>query len=240
MRAEARSRPTQASRPTAMIRARRAVLAMNVSMLAACVNPGRIDEISVKPHYAASFEQAGSVHIAVLNSAPLARVSTQLQPKFTINEEKALEEVIPNTQAFTDRVLDVAERSLRLTLPQTTRSKTEVYHSETGLEPSTVVDRTESEQPGAIPGPAPVPGGARSAAAIPTSPVATLGERSVDPFSRYRAATALLQEIRLLNQYVVAHHIPDDVAAHGESIRLDIHSSVPVRHGVPAGSSPST
>lgn len=227
MRATPRIRAKSSSSP-ATFRRSSVLLALSVPLLASCVGLGRIDEISVRPHLAAAFEEAGSVHIAVLNSAPLARISTQLQPKFAINEEKALEEVIPNTQVFMDRVLDVVERSLRVTTPQTTKTETETYHSETGQDPTTKVDRTESQQPGAVPGAAPIPGGARTAAAIPAGAVAALGERTIDPFSRYRAATALLQEIRLLNQYVVAHHIPDDVSA--QIVRLQVSVLPFARH----------
>lgn len=172
------------------------------TLTSGCTDPGRLEEITPQPHYVQSFDEAGSVHLAVLSSIPFPRMESELQPRFQIDEAKALEEVVPNTQLLTQRVLDVVERSLRLTTPQ----------------PGAAPDA--APVPGAAPGAAPVPGGARTAPGLPAGTPPTLSDRAIDPFTKYKAATALLQEIRLLSQYVVAQQLPPNTKA--QVVRLQI------------------
>jgi hypothetical protein len=185
-----------------------------------CVTPNRIDKVGRNPHEVGSHDEAGSVHIAVLSATPFNRLKSDLQPRFTMDENKALEEVVPNTQLLVERVLDVVQRSLSLSTPQTGTTSTTTISSATGTEPTTTRETTDTRAPGEVPAEATFPGGEQTAAGLTAATPAAPNERAIDPFTKYQAAAALMQEIRVLNQYVVAQELPPEAVA--QVVRLQI------------------
>jgi len=125
-------------------------------------------------------------------------VASELQPTFKMDSATALASAIPTTQSFDERLYDALTASLQVGLPTTTSSRTtkEVTDPETG-ELVTSVDNSRTRASGQAPAAAPFsPTGAAALAALGSQ---TLGE---DPMLKYLAATALQQEVALLNRYV--------------------------------------
>src|SRR5687767_4603658 len=74
----------------------------SATALLGCVNPNRIDDVALRPHLAESYDRAASVHIAILSTTPFDRIKNDLQPRFQMDENKAVEEVVPNTQLLVE------------------------------------------------------------------------------------------------------------------------------------------
>lgn len=191
-----------------------------VVLAAGCVSPNRIDRVALNPHIEDSYDQAASVHVAVLSNTPFDRIKNDLQPVFAMDAEKAAQEVVPNTQLLVERVLDVVQRSLSLTTQQTSTTSTTTINSGTGVEPTTTRQTTDTREPGDIPDAPTFPGGDSTAAGLSAATPAAPSERAIDPFTKYRAAAALMQEIKLLNQYVIAQQLPKGTVA--QVVRLQI------------------
>ncbi|UUL83968.1 hypothetical protein [Sphingomonas qomolangmaensis] len=125
-------------------------------------------------------------------------VATDLQPNFKLDSATALANAMPITQSFDERLFDALTANVQAGLPGVTslRTTNEVTDAETG-EIVTTVDNTRTRQTGTVPAPAGLtPTGAAALTAL-ASP--TFGD---DPMLRYLAATALLQEVALLNRYI--------------------------------------
>jgi hypothetical protein len=144
----------------------------------------------------ATAPEAGSVHLSVLSIAPWEEYATALQPIFNLDPEQARNAVIPESQVLVEKILDVFTAKLSVA-PQTkkfTRKKVDAAGTDNDEDTS-----TEEEAPGTLP----TPGSpsATTARDLPgyTSPTAKL---AADPMLQHLAATALFQEVQLLNRYV--------------------------------------
>lgn len=143
-------------------------------------------------------DEAGSVSISPSAVTPWDEVAGDLQPNFKMDSATAFTNAIPNTQSLDERLSDLLSANLQVGLPtrNSTRITNEDTNSTTG-EIDTVVDNTLTRQSGATPGAVTLaPGTAATLAALGAT---NLGD---DPILRYLAATALQQEVALLNRYV--------------------------------------
>lgn len=164
-------------------RSRRAARAASRALLglAALATPGCL--FGGEPELYKSFRverqhEAGSVHFAVLSVAPWEEAAASLQPNFDLDEEGALEAVVPTTKALEESVMRsvqaavgvrVADKDSDATKENTAPNASAVVEDRVRGAPETSV----LDQP-----------------------------QGMDPFLKYSAATALLQEVRLLNRYI--------------------------------------
>ncbi|PKN18938.1 MAG: hypothetical protein CVU71_09105 [Deltaproteobacteria bacterium HGW-Deltaproteobacteria-6] len=123
--------------------------------------------------------EAGSFHIAVLSVAEWDKYRDDLMPKFNIDSQKALELVMPTTGTWEDKTIDSMSGGLRIALPTGEKSGTESKNTST----------ENSKDNGKI-----------IEASIPKT--LTENQLAVDPMLRYLSATALYQEVKLLNRYL--------------------------------------
>lgn len=146
-------------------------------------------------------DKAGSVHVAVLAVAPWDKVKEDLQPKFELTPAQAYDQAIPVTQQLIERVLDALSASLRVALPTHTVAQSSTRTETTGQASTETATRTEERTPG---DPSKVQAGSPPSGSVPApfSAPPALDSRAVDPMLRYQAATALYQEVKILNQYV--------------------------------------
>ncbi|HYA40440.1 MAG TPA: hypothetical protein VEF34_04010 [Syntrophobacteraceae bacterium] len=132
---------------------------------------------------ATRFDEAASVHVAVLSVAPWNDYVQALQPSFDLTPSDALNISLPSTMAMEEKVLDAIGSRFKVALPQisTTGSTTAGDTSKIAFEPS--------------------PAGSRTAAGLP--PTAEVSQPTgVDQLLKYWAATAIYQEVQMLNRYV--------------------------------------
>jgi hypothetical protein len=125
-------------------------------------------------------------------------VASELQPSFKMDSATAFAAAIPNTQQLDERLYDALTANVQVALPTTTMTNTtkEVTNPETG-EIETSVNNDRTRKTGSPPSAAALsPSGAAALAALSGQ---TLGD---DPMLRYLAATALQQEVALLNRYI--------------------------------------
>lgn len=155
-----------------------------------------------EPKRVASQAEAGAVHVAVTYVAPWEELMDRLQPAFPMDEKRALQSVLPSTQNVTEKFLDAFGARARVAAPMTsvTSQSTRTRDDDTT---HTSSSRTETRAPGNVSAvaSAPAPAGSRTAATTPGLDVSSepLG---VDPILQHTAATALFQEIALLNTAV--------------------------------------
>ncbi len=173
------------------------------------------------PHRVDSHAEAGSVHVSPVSVQHWYKYKKQMQPKFTSikNADEALVNVIQTTSSIEEKFLDALELTLKVSTPtisQTvTRTETEVIAEGTGKEPTSTFDKTitktKEKKPGDL-GSATIADSiigkgekARKAAQLPPASGETylksdnLGQ---DPMMKYWAATALYQEVQMLNRYI--------------------------------------
>jgi len=153
------------------------------------------------PHRVSSQEEAGSTHIAVLACDEWEDYRDALQPKFTFDEQKAISEAIPKTLAIEEQFIDVLNAALRVNLPLTSTTVTDTTTSETGKKTTSTKTKTDETKPGELP--------TISSGDLPASKGSTPKPGDLlkdgpgtDPFLKYLAATAIYQEVQLLNKYV--------------------------------------
>lgn len=174
-------------------------------------------------------DEAGSVTVSPISVTRWEDVAASLQPKFKMDSDVALAASIPMTQTLDQRFSDILAASLQAALPTATasRSVTTTTDPETG-ETTTSIDATRTRRSGD-------PANAPAAAAVPATTAAALAALAADkpgrdPMLRYLAATALLQEVTLLNRYVT-----DKIQAPGDQaflVRLQL-AVLPNRRGMP-------
>jgi len=151
-----------------------------------------------EPRRARWADDAGSVTVSPISVSRWDDVAGDLQPKFKMNSDIAFQQAIPTTQTLDERLTQALVASLQAGLPTTTHTDItrEVTDPDTGL-PVTTVENTRTRQSGTAP----------AAAPAPEATAATLAALSAiqidrDPMLRYLAATALQQEVTLLNRYI--------------------------------------
>lgn len=200
-------------------------------VLGSCANSSD-QRLYEKPTTFDSYAQAGSVHLAVLSVAPWQRYATDMSPNFQIDGKTAFDQVMPITQKIEDRILDAWAAQLAVSAGGTAISKTKTITTDESGEKKASSTETQTTSSGSLPGigGASTTGGADDksgdkTADKPSSPIGgnfnsnsapgllnkaadkntapQWGETlPVEPMLRYQAATALYQEVQMLNRYV--------------------------------------
>ena len=129
---------------------------------------------------ASYYLEPGSCHVAVLSVTRWDDYKTELQPKFELKEDDALEKAMPDTMALDQAVLDVFRASVIAKL-----APSKNLPATTPTDASGVGDLPKKQI---------------SDSNLPTSP--GLDKIDKDPMLNYLAATALFQEVKMLNRYV--------------------------------------
>lgn len=139
------------------------------------------------PHLVARQDEAGSAEVAVLSVNRWESVRDAVQPTFTLTADDALNQSIPTALNLEDKVLS----AFGLT-------------GKAGLAfPSTApVDLTKFAF-------AASPVGSQTASGLPPASSVLGNPTGIDPMLRYWAATALYQEVQLLNRYVNSAALTD-------------------------------
>ena len=185
-------------------------------------------------HRVATADQAGSVSIAPLPAVPWTEVAAELQPKFSLDEKAALDAVIPDTNIFDQAFQDAI--ALAAVVKGGTQSITRTGSTSLAADgtSSTTRQETKSSTSGTPPSDPPSVGSTEPG----TSPPGATGvanrlvpvKLGSDPALRYLAATALFQEVKLLNRYVRdAARFP---GAQAFVVRLQL-SVIPLSRGLP-------
>ena len=174
-------------------------------------------------------ENAGSTHIAVLSVAPWEKYRDSIQPQFNLTADGALQQVLPNTANYEEKVLNAFAFKLKLGLPNSSSAASTVTQSVSGSDPTVTTDTTQTKTSGTTSN--------LTFAAAPTTatasglPGSTLGNTlGFDPMLKYWAASALYQEVQLLNRYVKEAAISEDYAAY--IVRLQV-SFQPLKRNEP-------
>ena len=172
---------------------------------------------------------AGSAHVAVLSIAPWEEYLAALQPNFPMDEQRALKEAVPDTLLAERQLTDMLSVGVKLALPSTSKTSsngkssesnassntttntvisdagttsTTTVASSTGDTTTSTTTANKSTAPGDV---SKVTLGQPSSSPDPLSPTKSVldgATPSVDPFLRYGAATALFQEVRMMQRYV--------------------------------------
>jgi hypothetical protein len=162
--------------------------------LQSCASP----ESTERPFTVRYADDAGSVTVAPLSVSRWDDVASQLQPAFKMDSATAYAQAIPTTGTLDDRIADLLSANLQVGLPTTSRVRTS--SSQATNDATTTSDETQTTRRSGI---APDAGTAQLAPGTAGSLAAlSAGATTDDPMMHYLAATALLQEVSLLNRYV--------------------------------------
>jgi len=162
------------------------------TLIAACEKKSLFE-----PHRVETQPEAGSVNLSVTLIAPWEDYIAALSPDFELTAGEALEKVLPRTTVLEEKFLDSIAFSTQVGLPQ-------------------------NGEPGEVPGAPAAPSGAeRGAASLPGVPNS---QRSVskDPMLEFTAATALYQEVQLLNRYVTDAALKSGSQAYVVRLQLSV------------------
>ena len=145
--------------------------------------------------------EPGSSHVAVLSVTRWDDYKAELQPTFDLKEKEALEKATPDTMVLEQAVLDVFRASVSAKLannkdPNATKPKDS---NGVGAMPAKQITPLTDANRGAF---------------------ADLGKIDKDPMLEYLAATALYQEVKMLNRYVKDANIRKDCKAY--VVRLQV------------------
>lgn len=145
-------------------------------------------------------EPYGTVNVAVTMVAPWDEYATGLAASFPLTPQEALTKVIPRTGILEEKLIDALGFTARVGLPQSSESLTRTT-TVTDEDTTTKQERIEKKEPGQIPQAGKAPGSDKA-----IKDLAGVGDSdrrlSKDPILEYTAATALYQEVQLLNRYV--------------------------------------
>ena len=204
------------------------VIVIAFILLSSCAYYEKYIYIPYKKSVAVNQPEVGAVHIAVLSVSPWDKYSEKLQPEFEMTPDKALAEVLPTTKLIDEKMLSTFALGLKAALPTATETVTSKMTSETGSDAKTATSVTKEKKPGDI---SSVVGGVPKDVDKAASALTNLQDNvNVDPMAKYLAATALYQEVNLLNKYVSDAAIRSDCDAY--IVRLQI-SLLPKKHGLP-------
>lgn len=154
-----------------------------------------------RPVEVSSVAEAGETHIAVMSVEPWASAKKALSVKFDLDAAKALEEAIPRTSSYEERLLDIFAANLKVAPAQTSIAETLV--EKTGADP--VTSRTTTRSDGVLPGEDVIP-------ATPTRSVNDLPGLGADqrtsalsgndPLLKYQTARTIQQYVTVLDRIV--------------------------------------
>lgn len=185
-----------------------------------------------------SQEEVGSVNVSVTLVAPWEEYVGTLTPNFTLSATDAVNKVIPRTGILEEKILDALGVSARVGFPQTSESFTKAINAKTIKTDSeqtketttTTEDTSVKKEPGKLPdAPSKAQGADKGVKDLPGAPADSGKGLHNDPMLEYTAATALYQEVQLLNRYVT-----DAALRHGMDayiVRLQI-GIVPFRRNL--------
>ncbi len=137
---------------------------------------------------AKSYTDAASIMVAVTSSAPWSVYARDLQPKFLLTADKAYEKALPESAAFDIQTVGRDAVGLSLTGPS--------HQAPEGVTAGTIANPPEAKS--ALP------------ATTGSSLLAGSATLGVDQSLAYSAATALYQEVQILNKYVTTAAIRRD------------------------------
>jgi hypothetical protein len=182
--------------------------------LACLVQPsccGKSRSVYDQKHFVAQ-QDAGSVHVAVLSVVPWIDVVESMQPGFNLTGPDALREVIATSAFLESKQLDASAARAKLALPvsTTTADATTTTSTAPDAEGTSTATRTssattaDSRRPGSVEGVTfgAAPQGALTAKDLPGKAITDAASPQIDATLKYQAATALYQEVQLLNRYV--------------------------------------
>jgi hypothetical protein len=146
-------------------------------------------------------DEAGTVTVSPISVMRWEEAEKLLQPKFTLSATDALSAAIPTTQSLDEKLSEIFRVALRVALPTTSVTSTETTTGNTADQNfKTDLNRSRVEKRGVVDGLDEAELAGRTAATLTGLP--DPGKLGDDPMLRYLAATALYQEVQLLNRYV--------------------------------------
>lgn len=170
------------------------VLRPNLTLLALALCGCSTASPLFQPERSEDMQEAGSVHLAVLAVAPWSEYASALQPDFSLNADQAVDEVARDSRWQRQETFSGAQAGAQSTLlvqPQ----------NPTGLAPATPNGPLYPPPEGSLQFPRPLAesrdGAQDEAPAI-----------GPDSMLKYTAATALYQEVQLLNRHIRDAAIP--------------------------------
>lgn len=155
-------------------------------------------------------EQAGSTHLAVLSIQPWDQAKATLQPTFSMSESDALVAAIPNTAQTEERMLDIIGAMVKLATPTVSTSLVTETQNTSGQTPVSTSDNKTTRSSGDVSSMAAASLPTLTASSLPGAPSSWSQTLSSDAMLQYLAATAIKQEVALLNSYITNAAIPRD------------------------------
>ena len=158
------------------------------------------DTARIDPHIVRTQAEAGSVTVSVTSVEPWADVAERLMPNFQLKGDEAYAKTLPLTQQAVTRTLDALNAQAQVGLPTSTRTVTDTTNTDAAGKTTQTRSEEQKESPGQPP------------AAAADKLVRSLKEMDdglsdkieyqKDPVLQYQTATALFQEVQLLNSYL--------------------------------------
>lgn len=202
-----------------------------------------------------SQEEVGAVNLSVTLVSPWEDYIAALSPNFSLSANDAVGKIIPRTGIVEEKILDTLGLTARVGLPQsselvtkTTNLKSTQSVGEESKETITIAeDKSEKKEPGKLPDAATRAQGAEKGIKdLPGAPAEAGKSLRNDPMLEYTAATALYQEVQLLNRYVSDAALRHGMEAYIVRLQLgivpfrrnlgfDLYTKIgffPKRHGV--------
>jgi hypothetical protein len=167
-----------------------------------------------EPERVDSHEEAGSTHVAVLSVAHWDEVRDAMSPGFVMDGARALAEVLPVSMSLTGTDVNSVSAAVRARPPEisgTTETTDTTGVDDDGEDTQSRTDTAKST----IGADFVAPTAPLAAPSTQTSVAATRGAAGAvptgtDALLRYQAATALFQEVQLLNRYTQSAAIRED------------------------------
>jgi hypothetical protein len=176
-----------------------------------------------REHRPTSLEEAAGLNLAVLQVARWEDYIAPLSPAFSITGETALAKSLPVTSFSEERILDALAGSLSVGLrregtvdTKTTKTTTKTDPADVTTNEREIIDEEKITQ-GPGDAPANPPTISNSLAPLPARANQALHP---DPFLHYNAASALLQEVQLLNHAVQDAALRRDMDAYVVRLQL--------------------
>lgn len=159
-----------------------------------------------------SIDEAGTVRVSIASVGHWSDYKEALQPTFTLTEDAALEQVVPVTQMQEEKRIRGTGIGVSAALP--TITSTSVVNTlpdgSPALEDPGLTTVTQKSGDASTLKPEVKTLGTRTATGLAAFDPTSVAPARTDPMMRYWAATALVQEVRLLNRYM------RDAAVHRE------------------------
>ncbi len=164
-----------------------------VGMLAGCSLTPRIVERDPK-----SADEVGTIGVAVVAAAPFEVFAGELRPGFDIDGKKALEMAMATTRQVEDSNLQSIQAALKLAPEQLSSER----KSSSSTDAAGKVTETASQSTTAQAGDVSKVTATTPADTLPAVLDSRAPQATVNPLLAHYLATALLQDIKLLNRYV--------------------------------------